>query len=217
MKTLKPFAHVNPATVDEASAAMNGGKASLISGGTDLNGCFALGNPMGPVYAGELQCRGLAMKVFAFDDDGQPVVGQEGELVCTAPFPSMPIYFWNDEDGQRYQNAYFTKYPGIWTHGDFISINSQTKGITIYGRSDATLSLAAAMRAGGDVFVSDDGDTSDWEEAAEAARTVVKAVAVRRFMVRRVVGSFLLRESRRVGPSTIPGVRDQPLPRGVGD
>jgi acetoacetyl-CoA synthetase len=72
-----------------------------IAGGTDLNGCFALGNPMGPVYAGELQCRGLAMKVFAFDDDGKPVVGQEGELVCAAPFPSMPIYFWNDPDGKN--------------------------------------------------------------------------------------------------------------------
>jgi acyl-coenzyme A synthetase/AMP-(fatty) acid ligase len=74
-----------------------------IAGGTDLNGCFALGNPMGPVYAGELQCRGLAMKVFAFDDDGNPVVGQEGELVCAAPFPSMPIYFWNDPDGAKYE------------------------------------------------------------------------------------------------------------------
>jgi acetoacetyl-CoA synthetase len=68
-----------------------------ISGGSDLNGCFALGNPMGPVYEGELQCRGLGMKVFAYDDNGHPVVGQQGELVCTAPFPSMPIYFWDDE------------------------------------------------------------------------------------------------------------------------
>jgi acetoacetyl-CoA synthetase len=95
-----------------------------IAGGTDLNGCFALGNPMGPVYAGELQCRGLAMKVFAFDDDGNPVVGQEGELVCAAPFPSMPIYFWNDPDGKKYHSAYFDVYPGIWRHGDYIVVTN---------------------------------------------------------------------------------------------
>ena len=109
-----------------------------IAGGTDLNGCFALGNPMGPVYAGELQCRGLAMKVFAFDDDGKPVVGQEGELVCAAPFPSMPIYFWNDPDGKKYHSAYFDVYPGIWRHGDYIVV-SEHGGVVMHGRSDATL------------------------------------------------------------------------------
>ena len=109
-----------------------------ISGGSDLNGCFALGNPMGPVYAGELQCRGLAMKVEAFDSDGKPVIGQQGELVCTAPFPSMPIYFWEDPDGKKYHSAYFDVYPNIWRHGDFIEIN-ENGGVTIYGRSDATL------------------------------------------------------------------------------
>ncbi|MBF0377280.1 MAG: acetoacetate--CoA ligase [Desulfamplus sp.] len=109
-----------------------------ISGGSDLNGCFALGNPIGPVYSGELQCRGLAMKVFAFDEDGQPVVGKQGELVCTAPFPSMPIYFWNDEDGSRYHSAYFDRYPKIWTHGDFIEV-TERGGVIMYGRSDATL------------------------------------------------------------------------------
>ena len=109
-----------------------------IAGGTDLNGCFALGNPMGPVYAGELQCRGLAMKVFAYDDQGRPVVGQEGELVCTAPFPSMPIYFWNDPDGQKYHQAYFDVFPGVWRHGDFITV-TERGGVVMYGRSDATL------------------------------------------------------------------------------
>ncbi len=109
-----------------------------ISGGTDLNGCFALGNPMGPVYAGELQCRGLGMKVEAFDDNGKPVLNRQGELVCTAPFPSMPIYFWDDPDGAKYHAAYFDVYPGIWRHGDFIKINDHG-GVTIYGRSDATL------------------------------------------------------------------------------
>ena len=109
-----------------------------ISGGTDLNGCFALGNPMGSVYSGELQCRGLAMKVEAFGENGKPVINQQGELVCTAPFPSMPIYFWDDPDGKKYYNAYFDVYPNVWRHGDFIEINDRG-GVTIYGRSDATL------------------------------------------------------------------------------
>jgi len=110
-----------------------------ISGGTDLNGCFALGNPLGPVHSGELQCRGLAMKVDSFDEDGNPVRNRKGELVCTAPFPSMPIYFWNDPDGEKYRQAYFDKYPGIWHHGDFIEIREDTNGVIIYGRSDTTL------------------------------------------------------------------------------
>lgn len=109
-----------------------------ISGGTDLNGCFALGNPMGPVYAGELQCRGLAMKVEVFDENGKSVTNQQGELVCTAPFPSMPIYFWNDPDNSKYHSAYFDVYPNVWRHGDFIEINDHG-GVVIYGRSDATL------------------------------------------------------------------------------
>ncbi len=109
-----------------------------ISGGTDLNGCFALGNPIGPVYSGELQCRGLAMKVMAFDEDGKSVINQQGELVCAAPFPSMPIYFWSDPDGKKYHDAYFDVYPNVWRHGDYIIVNERG-GVTIYGRSDATL------------------------------------------------------------------------------
>jgi len=109
-----------------------------ISGGSDLNGCFALGNPLDAVYAGELQGRGLGMKVMAFDEAGRPVMDQKGELVCAAPFPSMPIYFWDDPDGAKYRAAYFEKYSNIWRHGDFILIN-QRGGVTIYGRSDATL------------------------------------------------------------------------------
>jgi acetoacetyl-CoA synthetase len=109
-----------------------------ISGGSDLNGCFALGNPMGPVYEGELQCRGLGMKVFAYDENGSPVVGRQGELVCTAAFPSMPIYFWDDPEGKKYHSAYFDRFPGIWTHGDFIEV-TERGGLIFYGRSDATL------------------------------------------------------------------------------
>lgn len=109
-----------------------------ISGGSDINGCFAGGNPMGPVYAGELQCRCLAMKVEAFDENGKPVRNQQGELVCLAPAPPMPIYFWDDPQGEKYRNAYFDVYPGVWRHGDFIEINERG-GVVIYGRSDATL------------------------------------------------------------------------------
>jgi acetoacetyl-CoA synthetase len=109
-----------------------------ISGGSDINGCFAAGNPMGPVYAGELQCRCLAMKVEAFDETGKPVRNQQGELVCLAASPSMPIYFWDDPNGEKYHNAYFDVYPGVWRHGDFIEINDRG-GVVIYGRSDATL------------------------------------------------------------------------------
>ena len=109
-----------------------------IAGGTDLNGCFALGNPMGPVYSGELQCRGLAMKVMAFDDTGKTVINLEGELVCAAPFPSMPIYFWNDPDNGKYHDAYFDVYANIWRHGDYIVV-TERGGVVMYGRSDATL------------------------------------------------------------------------------
>ena len=111
---------------------------SSISGGTDLNGCFALGNPIGPVYAGELQCRGLAMKVEAYDEKGRPVLNRQGELVCSAPFPSMPIYFWDDPENKKYHSAYFDMYPNVWRHGDYIEINDRG-GVVFYGRSDATL------------------------------------------------------------------------------
>jgi len=109
-----------------------------ISGGTDLNGCFALGNPTGPVYAGELQCRGLGMRVEVYDARGLPVEGEPGELVCSAPFPSMPLYFWRDPDGARYRKAYFEKFPGVWAHGDWCTL-TESGGMIIHGRSDATL------------------------------------------------------------------------------
>ncbi|MDZ3836602.1 MAG: acetoacetate--CoA ligase [Rhodospirillales bacterium] len=109
-----------------------------ISGGTDIVGCFVLGNPLGPVRRGEIQARALGMAVDVFDADGEPVRGQKGELVCTAPFPSMPLGFWNDPDEARYRAAYFERYPNVWHHGDFAEI-TEHDGIVIYGRSDATL------------------------------------------------------------------------------
>ena len=109
-----------------------------ISGGTDIVSCFVLGNPILPVYRGELQCRGLGMKVEAFNDLGQAILNESGELVCTQAFPSMPVFFWNDPGGDKYHQAYFADYPNIWRHGDFIEINDHG-GVRIYGRSDATL------------------------------------------------------------------------------
>jgi acetoacetyl-CoA synthetase len=110
-----------------------------ISGGTDINGCFAIGSPIKPVHAGELQSPGLAMKVKAYDEKGKPIWDQQGELVCEAPAPCMPLYFWNDPSGEKYKGAYFEYYPNVWRHGDYIVMHSDTGGITMYGRSDAVL------------------------------------------------------------------------------
>ncbi|MDB5864923.1 MAG: acetoacetate--CoA ligase [Betaproteobacteria bacterium] len=109
-----------------------------ISGGTDIIACFALGNPIGPVWRGELQCRGLGMAVDVFDEEGRPVRGDKGELVCTQPFPSMPVGFWNDADGAKYRAAYFERFPGVWCHGDYVELTAHD-GLIIYGRSDAVL------------------------------------------------------------------------------
>lgn len=111
---------------------------SSISGGTDIISCFALGNPTLPVYKGELQCLGLGMDVDVFNEQGNSVRETRGELVCTKPFPSMPIGFWNDPDKTAYMNAYFTRFPGVWAHGDFAEITINN-GLIIYGRSDAVL------------------------------------------------------------------------------
>jgi acetoacetyl-CoA synthetase len=109
-----------------------------ISGGTDIVSCFVLGNPVLPVYRGEIQCRGLGMAVDVFDEDGRPVRGEKGELVCTKPFPVMPVGFWNDPDGSKYRAAYFERFPNVWCHGDFSELTAHD-GMVIYGRSDATL------------------------------------------------------------------------------
>jgi acetoacetyl-CoA synthetase len=114
---------------------------SSISGGTDIVSCFALGNPTLPVWRGELQCRGLGMAVDVYDEAGRAVPpgrGIRGELVCTRPFPSMPIGFWNDPDGSKYRAAYFDRFPGVWCHGDYIEL-TEHDGVVIHGRSDATL------------------------------------------------------------------------------
>ncbi len=109
-----------------------------ISGGTDLLSCFVLGNPTLPVWRGEIQCKGLGLAVDVWDENGRSIRGEKGELVCTRPFPSMPVGFWNDPDGKKYRAAYFERFPGVWHHGDFCEITAHD-GLIIHGRSDATL------------------------------------------------------------------------------
>lgn len=110
-----------------------------IAGGTDINGCFSSGNPMSPVYSGELQAPGLGMKINCYNENGEPVRDEQGELVCEIPCPPMPLRFWNDPDNSRYMDAYFRMFPGIWHHGDYVMFHSDTGGITYYGRSDSIL------------------------------------------------------------------------------
>ncbi|GMQ52472.1 acetoacetate--CoA ligase [Halopseudomonas aestusnigri] len=111
---------------------------SSISGGTDIVSCFALGNPTAPVWRGELQCKGLGMAVEVWDDEGQRLAEGKGELVCSKPFPSMPLGFWKDEDGSRFRAAYFERFPGVWAHGDYAE-ETPHGGLIIHGRSDAVL------------------------------------------------------------------------------
>jgi acetoacetyl-CoA synthetase len=136
LSTGSPLAHEQFDFV--ADAIGSDVQLASISGGTDIVSCFALGNPTLPVHRGELQCRGLGMRVEVFDDEGQPLQGLQGELVCTAPFPSMPVGFWNDPDGSRYRGAYFGRFENVWCHGDFAVLTSRG-GLVILGRSDAVL------------------------------------------------------------------------------
>jgi acetoacetyl-CoA synthetase len=137
-----------------------------ISGGTDIVSCFALGCPVRPVHRGEIQCRGLGMSVDIVDDEGRPVRGERGELVCTAPFPSMPVAFWNDPDGRKYRAAYFERFPGIWHHGDYAAL-TEHDGIVIYGRSDAVLN-PGGVRIG----------TAEIYAAVESMEEVLESIAV---------------------------------------
>jgi len=137
-----------------------------ISGGTDIVSCFALGCPIRPLYRGEIQCRGLGMAVDIFDDAGRPLRGTRGELVCTAPFPSMPLGFWNDPQGVKYRAAYFERFPGVWHHGDYAAI-TEHDGLIIYGRSDAVLN-PGGVRIG----------TAEIYSAVESLPQIAEALAV---------------------------------------
>jgi acetoacetyl-CoA synthetase len=122
-----------------------------ICGGTDIISCFILGHPNLPVIAGEIQCPALGVDVVAFDEDGQPIVGKPGELVCRQPLPSMPLGFLNDHDGSRYRQAYFEVYPGVWHHGDYVEW-STNGGVIVYGRSDATLNPAGVRIGSAEIY-----------------------------------------------------------------
>lgn len=137
-----------------------------ISGGTDIVSCFALGNPTAPVYRGELQALGLGMAVSVYDHEGKPVVGNAGELVCTKPFPSMPVYFWDDPNGEKYKSAYFENFPQTWCHGDWAELTPH-HGMIIYGRSDATLN-PSGVRIG----------TAEIYRQVEQLEEVLESVAV---------------------------------------
>ncbi|HVH16214.1 MAG TPA: acetoacetate--CoA ligase [Candidatus Angelobacter sp.] len=127
-----------------------------ISGGTDINGCFAGGVPTIPVFAGELQAPGLGMKVNVYDEDARPIVDTMGELVCEAPAPSMPLYFWNDPGDQRYREAYFEYYrpkgKNVWRHGDYVILHSKTGGLTFYGRSDAVIKVSGVRVGTSEIY-----------------------------------------------------------------
>jgi acetoacetyl-CoA synthetase len=138
-----------------------------ISGGTDINGCFAQGSPTLPVYAGELQRPALAMRTKCYDEKGRPVIDRMGELVCEAPSPSMPLYFWNDPDDEKYREAYFSVYPGVWRHGDYIMIHGDTGGITFFGRSDAVL-MPSGVRIG----------TAEIYNAVEKVKEIADSLAI---------------------------------------
>lgn len=136
---------------------------SSIAGGTDIIGCFISGNPMLPVFRGELQCAALGLAVDVFDDRGRPVRGQKGELVCTAPFPSMPVSFWNDPGDAMYRAAYFERFPGVWCHGDYVE-KTPSGGFIIHGRSDAILNPGGVRIGTSEIY----RIVEDFEEVAEA-------------------------------------------------
>jgi acetoacetyl-CoA synthetase len=169
-----------------------------ISGGTDIVSCFCLGNPWLPVYRGEIQCRGLGMKTEVFDDAGRPVQGQQGELVCSAPFPSMPIGFWNDPDGSRYRAAYFERFPNVWCHGDY-ALLTEREGVLILGRSDAVLN-PGGVRIG----------TAEIYRQVEKLDEVLESVAVGQDWQGdvRVVLFVRLRDGTRLDPVLEKRIRD---------
>ncbi|MDX9741386.1 MAG: acetoacetate--CoA ligase [Gammaproteobacteria bacterium] len=164
LSTGSPLAHQG---FDLVYAAIKGDvQLASISGGTDILSCFVLGNPMLPVWRGEIQCAGLGMAVEVWNEEGRPMEGDKGELVCVRPFPSMPIGFWNDFDGAKYHAAYFERFPGVWCHGDYCERTSHG-GFVIHGRSDATLN-PGGVRIG----------TAEIYRQVEKLTEVVEAVVV---------------------------------------
>jgi acetoacetyl-CoA synthetase len=169
-----------------------------ISGGTDILSCFALGNPLLPVWRGELQCKGLGMAVDVYDEDGRPLPGGRGELVCTRPFPSMPVAFWNDPDGSRYRKAYFDRFPNTWAHGDYAEFTAHG-GLVIHGRSDAVLN-PGGVRIG----------TAEIYRQVEKLDEVLECIAVAQPWKgdERIVLFVVLREGRLLDEALRTAIRD---------
>jgi len=172
---------------------------SSITGGTDIISCFALGNPLLPVWRGEIQCRGLGIAVEVYDDEGRPVRGRKGELVCTRPFPSMPVGFWNDPGDRKYRAAYFERFPNVWCHGDYVEL-TEHDGLIVYGRSDAVLN-PGGVRIG----------TAEIYRQVEAIDEVLEGLAIgqdREGDVR-VVLFVRLREGVALDDTLIARIKDQ--------
>jgi acetoacetyl-CoA synthetase len=182
---------------------------SSIAGGTDIISCFAAGNPLLPVRRGELQCLGLAMAVEIYDNDGKSVINENGELVCTQAFPSMPVGFWNDPDDAKYHAAYFARFEGVWAHGDYAEI-TDTGGMVIHGRSDAVLN-PGGVRIG----------TSEIYRQVEKLDEVLESIAIGQDWDDdvRVVLFVVLREGLLLDDSLIDRIRrvirDNTTPRHV--
>ena len=193
---------------------------SSISGGTDIISCFALGNPMGPVHASELQCRGLGMKVEAYDPLGKSITGEKGELVCSLSAPSMPVYFWNDPEQSKYRKAYFSMYPGVWQHGDYIEI-TERGGVIIYGRSDATLNPGGVRIGTAEIYRQVEGIAEimdslvigqDWENDVRVVLFVKLGEGVRLTdeLVTRIMTTIKMNCTPRHVPAKVISVHDIP-------
>jgi acetoacetyl-CoA synthetase len=181
-----------------------------ISGGTDIVSCFVLGDPTGPVRRGEIQARGLGMAVDVFDDEGRPLRGETGELVCTESFPSMPIGFWNDPDGARYRAAYFERFPGVWCHGDFVAL-TEHGGMVIQGRSDAVLNPGGVRIGTAEIYRQVEGMEEieealvvgqDWEGDVRVVLFVKPAPGV--VLDDALVGTIRERIRRNASPRHVP-------------
>jgi acetoacetyl-CoA synthetase len=175
-----------------------------ISGGTDIISCFALGNPIAPVYRGEIQTRGLGMAVAVFDEDGRPLRGAPGELVCTKPFPSMPVAFWNDPDGSKYRAAYFEHFPGVWRHGDWAEL-TERGGMIIHGRSDATLNPGGVRIGTAEIY----RQVEQLPEIVESIVTGQRVTAANGELDERIVLFVRLREGETLDAALEDRIRKQ--------
>jgi len=191
-----------------------------ISGGTDIISCFVLGNPIGPVWRGEIQAKGLGMAVDVWDDIGKPITQEKGELVCTKAFPSMPTGFWNDPDGAKYHNAYFERFDKVWCHGDFAEI-TEHGGIIIYGRSDATLNPGGVRIGTAEIYAQVEklpeireaiAIGQDWEGDVRIVLFVVPAdgVTLDDELVKKIKSSIRAGASPRHVPAKVLAVADIP-------